>query len=558
MKYLKSAAPALNRIRQTNFIDPWTGQFYNVIVPFNPLQSKKGSPAIMRIGIYARKSVYRDNSDSVQVQVKSCRDYAKLMFNGQTLEFKIYDQDEGFSGKNTSRPSFQELMNDVRHDRLDTVMVYKLDRISRSVKDFSDTYDTLSRHHVAFLSVKESFDTSTPIGRTVMYILAAFAQLERENTSERVADSMLALGASGKWSGGTLPAGMSSVRKMVGDKQHSFLVVDENRIGTVKLIYDTFLSGMSITKLERYLRDNGIKTENGKFFSTSQLSNILSNPVYCSNDPEAWLYFSEKGYALPDQKLFDGTKGLMAYGKTAQRSRHIKSDHWSVSIGIHAPVIPASDWIRVQNRFGQNRMYRDNKYEIGILKGVIRCKCGARIDIRTYKKNSSFFSYYYCSAMSRKGKEFCNTGYVKTHEVDGIFIEKLTEMKLDPDSIILKGPADYVNTDHLCTELKKTAASIQNLTAVLMENLESSAASYIVSQIESLDKQKQALEHQLRSAEQNNQAAATASEIKAQIYHNICSLLDNFDQMTYQEKNELIKRTVTSCIFNGESLKIIF
>lgn len=154
------------------------------------------------IAIYARKSVYRDNSDSVQVQIKSCKDYARLLYSNEELNFKIYDQDEGFSGKNTNRPSFQALMRDVRLGLLDVVMVYKLDRISRSVKDFSDTYEEMHSHDVAFLSVKETFDTSTPIGRTVMYILAAFAQLERENTSERVSDSMAALGASGKWTGG--------------------------------------------------------------------------------------------------------------------------------------------------------------------------------------------------------------------------------------------------------------------------------------------------------------------------------------------------------------------
>mgnify|MGYP003106125776 FL=1 len=140
---------------------------------------------MLRIGIYPRKSVYRDNSDSVQVQIKACKDYATLMFHDQQLEFKVYDKDEGFSGKNTHRPSFNELMNDVESDALDIVIVYKLDRISRSVKDFSEIYEKLQKHNVSFLSVKESFDTSTPMGRTVMYILSAFAQLERENIAAR-------------------------------------------------------------------------------------------------------------------------------------------------------------------------------------------------------------------------------------------------------------------------------------------------------------------------------------------------------------------------------------
>lgn len=104
-----------------------------------------------------------------------------------------------------NRPSFQELMDDVRSNALDVVMVYKLDRISRNVQEFSAMYDIFQQHNVSFVSVKESFDTTTPMGRTVMYILAAFAQLERENTSERVTDNMRALGAAGNGLAGSSP-----------------------------------------------------------------------------------------------------------------------------------------------------------------------------------------------------------------------------------------------------------------------------------------------------------------------------------------------------------------
>ena len=178
------------------------------------------------VGIYPRKSVYRDNSDSVKVQVQLCKDYAGIIFKDREITFRIYDQDEGFSGKNTNRPGFQELMGDVKNDALDVVMVYKLDRISRNVQEFSAMYEIFEQHNVSFVSVKESFDTTTPMGRTVMYILAAFAQLERENTSERVTDNMRALGAAGKWTGGKLPTGMTSIRRQIGEKEHSYLMVD--------------------------------------------------------------------------------------------------------------------------------------------------------------------------------------------------------------------------------------------------------------------------------------------------------------------------------------------
>ena len=208
----------------------------------------------MIIGIYPRKSVYRDNSESIKVQIKLCKEYAKIVYKGQQIDFRIYGKDEGFSGKNTNRPSFQELMRDVKSNILNVVMVYRLDRISRNVSEFSEMYDIMHAHNVTFLSVKESFDTSTPIGRTVMYILAAFSQFERESTSERVADNMHSLGASGKWTGGKLPAGMSSIRKTVDGKEHSFLVVNDERIGLVKMLYSMYLEGYTITALERFKR----------------------------------------------------------------------------------------------------------------------------------------------------------------------------------------------------------------------------------------------------------------------------------------------------------------
>ncbi len=116
------------------------------------------------------------------------------------------------------------MMSDVKSNKLNVVMVYKLDRISRNVQEFSAMYEVFMQHNVSFVSVKESFDTTTPMGRTVMYILAAFVQLERENVSERVTDNMHALGSSGKWTGGKLPSRMTSVRRKVGNKEHSYLL----------------------------------------------------------------------------------------------------------------------------------------------------------------------------------------------------------------------------------------------------------------------------------------------------------------------------------------------
>lgn len=518
----------------------------------------------MVIGIYPRKSVYRDNSDSVQVQVQMCKDYAGIIYKDQEIEFRIYDKDEGFSGKNTNRPSFREMMQDVKNGILDVVMVYKLDRISRNVQEFSAMYGIFQQHDVAFVSVKESFDTTTPMGRTVMYILAAFAQLERENTSERVADNMLALGSSGKWTGGKLPTGFASIRRKIGEKEHSFLVVDPKAVGLVKTLYDLFLSGYTITRVERYCRDNNIRSSTGHFLGSSQIHNILRNPVYCQNSLEAYYYLKEKGCTLPDKDLFDGTKGLVGYGrtKTTNASHKIQCmDSWVISIGIHDPVISAPDWIAAQQRLGTNKLIRTAKHECGILKGILRCKCGSRMDIRTYIKNGITFSYYYCARMARQGKQACNSGYIRVEEVESAFLGQLRNIQLNPSIITLRSqPESLLDKKAIQSEIRNMETSIKNLTTALGQAMDTAAAGYIIKQITDLDTQKNALESSLRKADLQSLAIKSLEDTRKEIYSSICYLLDNFDNISYSGKNELIRKTVKNCILDTETkeLRIIF
>ncbi len=515
------------------------------------------------IGIYPRKSVYRDNSDSVNVQVQLCRDYAGVIFKDKDITFKIYDQDEGFSGKNMNRPGFQELMSDVKKDMLDVVMVYKLDRISRNVQEFSAMYEIFQQHNVSFVSVKESFDTTTPMGRTVMYILAAFAQLERENTSERVADNMHALGTSGKWTGGRCPSGMKSIRQKCGDKEHSFLVIDPEKVWLPKLLYKLLLDGYSITAAERYCRDHGIRSQSGKFLNTSQIYNIITNPVYCQNSMEAYYYFHDLGCSLPEPDLFDGKKGLIGYGKTKNgktaQKKQDKSD-WTIAVGIHEPVMPAGQWIAAQNRLGVNKMVRTAKYDCGILKGVLRCRCGARMDVRTYQKNGRIFSYYCCTDMMRQGKGKCNTGYIRTEHVEEAFLKQLRRIRFNPDGFKLRPDAggSLQSISSIKEELKQTVTAIDNLTSALMGATDSPAAAYIISRIEELDRQKKALEADLRKAELRSASDRALLETERYIYQSICYLMDNFDSIEYTGKNELIRKIIRKCVLDGENLHIIF
>lgn len=357
---------------------------------------------------------------------------------------------------------------------------------------------------------------------------------------------------------------MTSVRRQIDEREHSYLMVDEGTIWLVKSLYGLILQGYPITRIERHCRDHGIKSQSGKFLNTSQIYNIITNPVYCQNSIDAYYYFKDLGCSLPDPALFDGTKGLIGYGKTKSGKQSQKKQDkasWTIAVGIHDYVVPAVDWIAAQDQLGLHKMIRTAKHDCGILKGIIRCQCGARMDVRTYIKNGIRFSYYYCTDMARQGKSKCNTEYVRIETVEDAFLKQLRRIRLNPEGFKLhrdEADGSLQSTSSIKAELRQLQASIDNLTAALMNASESPAASYIVAKIEDLDKSKRILEGNLRQALLRENNTRTRQDIENEIYGNICYLLDNFDSIEYTAKNELIRKIVKKCILEDKGLRIIF
>ena len=150
----------------------------------------------MNFAMYGRKSVYSDKSDSVANQERMCREYAGLRFHVDS--FETYS-DEGLSGADTNRPGLKRLLADIEDGLVDALIVYQLDRLSRNVKDFANIYSKLEENNVMFISLKESINTDTPIGKAMMFITATFAQMERETIATRITDNLEGLARSGFW-----------------------------------------------------------------------------------------------------------------------------------------------------------------------------------------------------------------------------------------------------------------------------------------------------------------------------------------------------------------------
>ena len=156
-------------------------------------------------------------------------------------------EDEGFSGGNTNRPKFKEMMKLVKENKIRAIYSYRLDRISRSVVDFANMYETLTEMNVSYISATECYETSTPLGRAMMSIATVFAQLERETIAERIRDNMHALAKSGRWLGGVTPTGYKSTQiigsvTVDGKERKAYkleLIPDEAEV--IRLIYANFL-----------------------------------------------------------------------------------------------------------------------------------------------------------------------------------------------------------------------------------------------------------------------------------------------------------------------------
>lgn len=228
-----------------------------------------------RVAIYVRVStLYQADKDSLPMQKQDLISYAKLMLN--TDDFVIFE-DAGYSGKNTDRPKFQEMMFQVRTGAFTHLLVWKIDRISRNLLDFSAMYKELKDLGVIFVSKNEQFDTSTAMGEAMLKIILVFAELERNMTAERVTATMINRASNGLWNGGRIPYGYCYNH----ETQKFTLNNSESKI--VNLIHDKYEETRSLIQETRWLNENGYRTRAGNEWNPVSIAIILRNVFYCGD-----------------------------------------------------------------------------------------------------------------------------------------------------------------------------------------------------------------------------------------------------------------------------------
>ncbi|MBD5402322.1 recombinase family protein [bacterium] len=283
----------------------------------------------IRCAIYTRKSTeegLEQDFNSLDAQREACEAYIKSqMHEGWVLLDKQYN-DGGYSGGTMERPSFKELLKDIENDEVDIVVVYKVDRLTRSLMDFSKIIDVFDKHNASFVSITQHFNTTTSMGRLTLNILLSFAQFEREVTGERIRDKFEASRKKGLWLSGTAPYGYIK-------DDHHMLHLDPPYSDNVQIIFESYLKIKNVLKLKKYLAEQKIRTRSGKELAKGSLYHILSNKVYLGKIVHKNKEYDGLHVPIISEELFNDVQNLLK-ANSVERKHAINAKNGSLLAGL--------------------------------------------------------------------------------------------------------------------------------------------------------------------------------------------------------------------------------
>lgn len=360
-----------------------------------------GNERVKKVAIYIRVSTtYQIDKDSLPMQRKDLTAYSELMLG--ISDYEIFE-DAGYSGKNTDRPAFQEMMARIRKHEFSHLLVWKIDRISRNLLDFSQMYSELQKLRVTFVSKNEQFDTSTAMGEAMLKIILVFAELERNMTSERVTATMISRANQGLWNGGRVPYGYDY------DPENDKFSIREDEAAVCRLIKDDYLAYKSTIHTVQTVNNKGLKTRDGNEWSTSTVWHIMTNPFYIGS----YRYNRFKGTEHKQEK---------------------PQDEWVV-IPNHHPAIFTEDeqekmlFFLSENAAGRNAPGGQHRRKyVHVFRDVVFCgKCGARMTASPSKnKQGRVYSNHACS--NRRNTNKCDNPFVSEYKVGEFVINYVLNM----------------------------------------------------------------------------------------------------------------------------------
>lgn len=535
------------------------------------------------IAIYSRKSKFTGKGESIGNQVELCKEYIRVHEGDDAVSRVVVYEDEGFSGGNLNRPDFKRMMEAARKHRFKAIIVYRLDRISRNISDFSSLIEELSRLDIAFISIKEQFDTGTPMGRAMMYIASVFSQLERETIAERIRDNMHELAKTGRWLGGTTPTGYASeaVKSITIDgktKKACKLKLIPEEADIVKMIYDLYTQHDSLTITEAELMKQGIRTKNGRYFTRFSIKAILQNPVYLMADEAAYDYFVRMDADLfSSREEFDGSHGVMAYNRTNQEkgktTEFLTPREWIVATGLHPGLIPGKVWVKVQESLERNKSkaYRKPRSNQALLTGLLYCSCGSRMYPKLSKRKTADgkpIYTYVCKVKERSQRSVCNGKNANGNTLDMAVTAQIKMLENDQGSFINQleqsrrfytgSRADY---EQRLTVLRQEKADAEKKIEGLVDSLaalgDSTAKSHVARRIEQLNQQSQDLESRIRELEGLTSQHAL-SNMEFDVMRQLLTVFKNgIDEMSIEQKRAAIRTVVRKVVWDGVNAHLV-
>jgi DNA invertase Pin-like site-specific DNA recombinase len=359
-----------------------------------------------RCAIYTRKSCeegLQQEFNSLDAQRLSAENYILSQeHEGWVLDPTFYD-DGGFSGGTLERPALQRLFADIKDEKIDCIIVYKIDRLTRSLADFSEIIKILDEYNVSFVAVTQSFNTANSMGRLMLNVLLSFAQYERELTGERIRDKFAASCQKGMWMGGYIPIGY--------DLKDRRLIINEEEARIIRYLYETFIVTTSVTETFRKLNDLGFtskswissngKIHKGKKFNKGSVRRILENYLYIGK-------IDHKG------KIYEGLHKAIINNDIWQKSREILSSR-------------------------QNKISMPNLRitQAPLLKGIMNCGvCNAKMTPTYTAKQGLKYRYYICASKEKGRNDNCSVGRVTATETERLVTREILNLLKKPEFIM--------------------------------------------------------------------------------------------------------------------------
>ena len=507
------------------------------------------------IAIYVRQSVDRKDSISIKTQIETCKN---KILSSNTEKIEVFS-DKGFSGKSAAnRPEFQRMMSEVRSKNISKIIVYKLDRISRSLIDFITMREEFQKYNVELISCAEDFDTSTSTGKLMLNMLMMFAEMERETIQKRATDNFYARGEMGFYLSGRPPFGYKKVETTIQGKKTYMFEENEAESVILKQIFQDYSSGKSMGEISRWLNNDKILSKNKKPWSNNGVSRILRNPVYVKANADVYHYLVGLGAKMNnDIEEYTGENGCVVYGKPADR-KGMKFSNLStdfVTLGLHNGILDASLWLSVQYTINQKVNHSNLGFgSLTWLQGLIKCKCGYTMYVKKCvnrkHKNPIEYRYLYC-----KGDLYGTCQYYKKlirsskveEVVEAEIMAHLTDLKNIQSN---KAETDSPELNALKIQIAKIDEQIDGFVNQF-SNLSDVTINYLDSAIKKLDAEKKALIDKINDIQLK---ANRSSEIDI----DIDEVINAFSSYDLDTKKSVSKKIIEKIILDDEELNIIF